>query len=419
MKGADIGIGWVDQAGNVHFQDRYAFGMGLPIIDNTTTDWFHLQGREQNGWTSIQFKRLLDTCDSMDVPIISGTNILIFAYGLVDPDLLRSGSDISYHDTRRGTRIIPLRSYGNPSSEEKFAGLDSVDFRVSNYRVPSEESNYYCKVYKSPAQFLTKRHAVAHKVLIDSANRDLVHHLVLYECDPAAVFDDTNLPDDVCDNVYAHVHMCMSNSAIVWAVGGDDIEEFPEEAGYPIGGDLPVKYYVLEIHYDNPRRTLNRIDSTGVRFYIGKELRQYDLGFLSFGTGPNPSSLAIPPQANQFVVDSYCSPRATQHLPESGITLLSAFPHTHLQGNYTFIPMLTFGLINVLDASYPFMIGVRSGKKLQVLANIRNDDIGVANLAFALNRRMNIKLLDCRSQIVFHYQKYKDQSSEDKQAVRF
>ncbi|CAF4755271.1 unnamed protein product, partial [Rotaria sp. Silwood2] len=332
MKGADIGIGWVDQAGNVHFQDRYAFGMGLPIIDNTTTDWFHLQGREQNGWTSIQFKRLLDTCDSMDVPIISGTNILIFAYGLVDPDLLRSGSDISYHDTRRGTRIIPLRSYGNPSSEEKFAGLDSVDFRVSNYRVPSEESNYYCKVYKSPAQFLTKRHAVAHKVLIDSANRDLVHHLVLYECDPAAVFDDTNLPDDVCDNVYAHVHMCMSNSAIVWAVGGDDIEEFPEEAGYPIGGDLPVKYYVLEIHYDNPRRTLNRIDSTGVRFYIGKELRQYDLGFLSFGTGPNPSSLAIPPQANQFVVDSYCSPRATQHLPESGITLLSAFPHTHLQG---------------------------------------------------------------------------------------
>ncbi|CAF3315570.1 unnamed protein product, partial [Rotaria sp. Silwood2] len=37
------------------------------------------------------------------------------------------------------------------------------------------------------------------------------------------------------------------------------------------------------------------------------------------------------------------------------------------------------------------------------IMKIRNDDIGVANLAFALNRRMNIKLLDCRSQIVFHY----------------
>lgn len=41
----------------------------LPVIDNTTTDWFALQGREQNGWTAIQFKRLLDTCDPMDVAI--------------------------------------------------------------------------------------------------------------------------------------------------------------------------------------------------------------------------------------------------------------------------------------------------------------------------------------------------------------
>jgi len=39
------------------------------MIDNTTTDWFALQGREQNGWTAIQFKRLLDTCDTLDVPI--------------------------------------------------------------------------------------------------------------------------------------------------------------------------------------------------------------------------------------------------------------------------------------------------------------------------------------------------------------
>ncbi|CAF4018018.1 unnamed protein product [Rotaria sp. Silwood2] len=312
MRGADIGVGWVDLAGIVHFQDRHAFGMSPPVIDNTTTDWFPLQGREQNGWTSIQFKRLLDTCDSMDVPIKSGTNILIFAYGLVDPDLSRSDGDISYHDTRRGTRMIPLRSYGNPPSEEKFAGLDSFEFRALNYRVPSEESTYYCKVYKAPTQFLTKQHAIAHQVLVDSTNRDLVHHLVVYECDPAATFDDANLPDDVCDNVYAHVHMCMSNSAIVWAVGGDDIEEFAEEAGYPVGGDFPVKYYVLEMHYDNPKRALNRIDSSGVRFYIGEKLRQHDLGFLSFGTGPSPGSLAIPPQVNRFLIDSYCSPRATQ-----------------------------------------------------------------------------------------------------------
>lgn len=40
-----------------------------PTVDTTSTDWFALSGSEQNGWTAIQFKRLLDTCDTMDVPI--------------------------------------------------------------------------------------------------------------------------------------------------------------------------------------------------------------------------------------------------------------------------------------------------------------------------------------------------------------
>ncbi|CAF2811812.1 unnamed protein product [Rotaria sp. Silwood2] len=120
MKGADIGLGWVDEGGQVRFQDRYANSSSPPVIDNTTTDWLALKGREQNGWTTIQFKRSLDTCDKMDVPIKSGTNTLIFAYGLVDPDMSQSDGLIYYHDNRRSSRIVPLQSYLNPSPEEKF-----------------------------------------------------------------------------------------------------------------------------------------------------------------------------------------------------------------------------------------------------------------------------------------------------------
>jgi hypothetical protein len=29
--------------------------------------------------------------------------------------------------------------------------------------------------------------------------------------------------------------------------------EFPEEAGYPVGGDFPIKYYLIEMHYANPK----------------------------------------------------------------------------------------------------------------------------------------------------------------------
>ncbi|CAF2880882.1 unnamed protein product [Rotaria sp. Silwood2] len=107
MKGADIGLGW----------DRYANGFSQPIIDN---------------WTSIQFKRSLDTCDQMDIPIKSGTNTLIFAYSLEDPDMSQPNGSTYYHDNRRGSRIVPLRSYGNPSTEEKFADLNHIEYKLNN-----------------------------------------------------------------------------------------------------------------------------------------------------------------------------------------------------------------------------------------------------------------------------------------------
>ena len=59
--------------------------------------------------------------------------------------------------------------------------------------------------------------------MIDPANRDIVHHLLMYECSPTAVFDDNNLPDDICDNIYNKVGICTSNIATGWAVGGDEV----------------------------------------------------------------------------------------------------------------------------------------------------------------------------------------------------
>ncbi|CAF4944392.1 unnamed protein product, partial [Rotaria socialis] len=114
MKGADIGVGWVDNTGKVHFQDRYASDFAIPILDNTTSNWLALRGRESDGWTAIQFKRLIDTCDPMDVSIISGTNVVIYAYSLTDPV-----GDINYHEGRRGSRMIPLQSYANSPPENK------------------------------------------------------------------------------------------------------------------------------------------------------------------------------------------------------------------------------------------------------------------------------------------------------------
>jgi len=58
---------------------------------------------------------------------------LIFAYGLEDLNSDQPDDDITYHtQDRRGSRIIPLRSYSNPPPEDKFIGLDTFELRLNN-----------------------------------------------------------------------------------------------------------------------------------------------------------------------------------------------------------------------------------------------------------------------------------------------
>jgi hypothetical protein len=57
---------------------------------------------------------------------------------------------------------------------------------------------------------------------------------------------------------------------------------------------------------------LDRTDSSGIKFYLGNELRQYDLGYLTLGTESDATGLAIPPRMDRLVVDSYCPALVTQ-----------------------------------------------------------------------------------------------------------
>jgi hypothetical protein len=94
---------------------------------------------------------------------------------------------------------------------------------LNEYVVPATDTTYHCKIYRAPSNITERRHAIGHKTIIDPANRDMVHHLVMYECDPTAVFDDNNLPDGLCNEIYSKVSLCTTNMATGWAVGGDDV----------------------------------------------------------------------------------------------------------------------------------------------------------------------------------------------------
>ena len=91
------------------------------------------------------------------------------------------------------------------------------------------------------------------------------------------------------------------------------------------------------MHYDNPRRMnstspdrfvlldrhfpvdLDRTDSSGIRFYLGKQHRQHEMGYLTFGTISAPSGITIPPQMDRFIVDTYCPANGTKVVIETRV----------------------------------------------------------------------------------------------------
>jgi len=46
----------------------------------------------------------------------------------------------------------------------------------------------------------------------------------MYECDPAVQFNDSNLPDDLCDNIHANISYCTLNIATGWAIAGQQVK---------------------------------------------------------------------------------------------------------------------------------------------------------------------------------------------------
>ena len=74
--------------------------------------------------------------------------------------------------------------------------------------------------------------------------------------------------------------------------------------------------------------SLDRTDSSGIRFYVGRDLRQYDIGYLSLGAEATVLGIAIPPRVDRFIIDSYCPAnlmKVSNQLLLMPITVTSAF----------------------------------------------------------------------------------------------
>ncbi|CAF1153779.1 unnamed protein product, partial [Rotaria sordida] len=114
-----------------------------------------------------------------------------------------------------------------------------------------------------------------------------------------------------------------------------------------------------------------RRDSSGVRFYVSPTLRQYDLGYLTFGTTANALAIAIPPNTTRFNVDSYCPAQATKNFPKDGITVITAYAHAHNQGRSIWTKLIRNGtaiqyLFNTESFDFNYQFEHKLPKRIQL-----------------------------------------------------
>ncbi|KAK2864314.1 hypothetical protein Q7C36_003468 [Tachysurus vachellii] len=314
MAGSDIFIGGVGPDG-IYFSDRNADGNVMPAVDEKQ-DSKVLSLTEANGQTMMKFQRSINGCDKNDFSITEMPINLIYAYGTTD--------DISYHQSRRGTKEVNLLNYMPRSSvpDSKY-----FEMKVTNFTIPAINTYYLCKIMNLPV-FDRKYHIYRIEPVIQ--NQDFVHHMLLYRCPPSV----TKFSEMQC---YTEETKC-SQAIAVWGVGGG-ASEFPEAAGLPVDKDGNGTFYRLEVHYNNPNKIAGVVDNSGLRLYYTAQLRQYDAAVLQTGLMVTLGKLyGIPPNISAFLTYGMCD---TTYIPQilsqsptgaKDLQVFAAYLHTHLAG---------------------------------------------------------------------------------------
>jgi hypothetical protein len=128
MDGSDVIIAWIGLNGKTNFTDRHMVGRNVFI--DSQQNWFLTGNQKSNGYTTIQFKRLINTCDDQDMIIPNGTVRIIIAWSNALP---LQGDDISYHGAtnRYSISLIILNSLTQPLVITPADKIETYDFNVN------------------------------------------------------------------------------------------------------------------------------------------------------------------------------------------------------------------------------------------------------------------------------------------------
>ncbi|XP_033104846.1 DBH-like monooxygenase protein 1 [Anneissia japonica] len=323
MRGADIILGWVKE-GTPYISDRHGIGNEEPVVD-VQKDVELLYGSETDDLTILGFRRKLLTCDPDDNDIGSDTIRVIWAYHPDDPE----DTEVVYHGPqRRGVRSIIF--IGVLSAEVLQDAMTddvlSMDLVNEHTLIPSGDTTYWCTHYEL-TMLPGPHHIIRIEPVVEPGNEGFVHHMNLIECYEDLSINSNSSLDCRSENMFRY----RSCEKVVygWAVGGGPLV-FPEQAGYPVGARGDVRYFQLQVHYDNPQLLQGSRDNSGVRIYYTPKLRQYDASMLVTGL-PSFVTFVIPPKEEAFTLQGTCERKCSEEMfTEGDLRVFSIILHAHL-----------------------------------------------------------------------------------------
>lgn len=280
------------------------------------------RSHDQPEKVEVVFKRPLDVCDAKMgrtyYTIDEGTTNLVWFTlrgpvlsidGLNITDLIVSSSQHFHSNTRHrdtressgnknfefglkrvqliATKSRPIKNVTNKSHRS------SLDIRMDKYHIPAKETTYWCKLFKLPNKFESRRyHITSYEAVIEDGNEHIVHHMELFNCADLSR-DQENDIERLYTSEGGWSGECSSKDRpivtdscrrviLAWAMGARPLV-YPEQVGQSIGGHDYSPYVVLEVHYNNVDSTSGLVDSSGLRFHYVSKLRPFDAGVLEVG----------------------------------------------------------------------------------------------------------------------------------------
>ncbi|XP_015115533.1 MOXD1 homolog 2 [Diachasma alloeum] len=333
--GADMVIGWVDNNGQVHLQDRHVKDSNRDPQMDSSQDYHLLLGYENKTHTVLRFSRQYDTCDTRDLKITNDTMQVVWQYHVEEP--VSAAGVLPPHGAVRGSRPLYLVQRDSPPkrtsrNQEVPSAMKTWDVLNQQVKLPMEQDTLlWCRVVEMP-RLNRKHHVIKYEPVIQPGNQQYLHHMTLYECrgkesdlETAASANGT-----VCYQP-DHPSLLCTSIAATWNLGSEGFN-YPPEAGYALDPDSGPRYYMLETHYTNPLLDNFITDSSGLRLVYTNQLRTHDAGILSVGIDPNWRHI-IPPGQREVVSEGHCVTDCTgQTIPESGVNMFAVIMHTHQLG---------------------------------------------------------------------------------------